>query len=62
MQDSLKDMVPLYFKTVSLEDETDGMVDFLELQDLLGGFTNPSVMDVKMVGAMVVFHDAFPDG
>eukprot|EP00730_Choanoeca_flexa_P015627 TRINITY_DN7218_c0_g1_i3.p1 TRINITY_DN7218_c0_g1~~TRINITY_DN7218_c0_g1_i3.p1 ORF type:complete len:417 (+),score=88.78 TRINITY_DN7218_c0_g1_i3:218-1468(+) len=48
MKDNLKDMVPLYFKTVSLEDESDGMVEFLELQDLLGGFTNPSVMDVKM--------------
>jgi 1D-myo-inositol-triphosphate 3-kinase len=49
MQDCLKPMVPLYFKSVNLEDDNGGQVEYLEMQDLLGSFQSPSVMDVKMV-------------
>ncbi|EGD81434.1 hypothetical protein PTSG_02155 [Salpingoeca rosetta] len=48
MSDTLKHSVPLYFKPVMLRDEDNNPVEYLELQDLLCLFDDPSVMDVKM--------------
>eukprot|EP01147_Barroeca_monosierra_P000282 gene282-3654_t len=48
MNDTLKHSVPLYFKPVMLRDEDNNPVEYLELQDLLCFFDDPSVMDVKM--------------
>eukprot|EP00053_Salpingoeca_punica_P019978 m.205419 g.205419 ORF g.205419 m.205419 type:complete len:377 (-) comp17759_c1_seq2:705-1835(-) len=45
MMDELKPMVPLFYKPVMMNDSDDM---YLEMQDLLAGFQNPSVMDVKM--------------
>lgn len=49
MEDALKPFVPLYYKEIMIA-ETPGAPPepFLEIQDLLGNFQNPSVMDVKM--------------
>lgn len=43
MTDSLKSFVPFYFRELEYES-----VAYLELQDLLQHFDNPSVMDIKM--------------
>lgn len=48
MGDVLKPMVPLYYKEIKVEDDSGNEVGYLEMQDLLGSFQNPSVMDVKM--------------
>lgn len=51
MQDVLKPLVPLFFKTVVIRDEANQDIEYLEMQDLLGKFTNPCVMDIKMVSS-----------
>lgn len=43
MKDELAEFVPKYYSTVTVNGE-----QYLELQDLLAGFTNPSIMDIKM--------------
>ncbi|EDQ91117.1 uncharacterized protein MONBRDRAFT_24063 [Monosiga brevicollis MX1] len=48
MSDVLKPMVPLYFKAVQIEDSQGSKAEYLEMQDLLGNFTDPSVMDIKL--------------
>lgn len=61
MKDELKDFVPEYKRTLTKDNESkfdlpikiDCLVtviflDYLELQDLLTTFDNPSIMDVKM--------------
>lgn len=50
MDDVLKPMVPLFFECVDMDDEAGRTAEYLGMQDLLGLFENPSVMDVKMVG------------
>lgn len=40
---SLQDIVPKYYREVNYNNQT-----FIELQDLLYGFRDPSVMDIKM--------------
>eukprot|EP00051_Salpingoeca_urceolata_P000879 m.36896 g.36896 ORF g.36896 m.36896 type:complete len:466 (-) comp11058_c0_seq1:75-1472(-) len=45
MTDVLKPMVPLYYKPIALNDDGDV---YLEMQDLLGNFEDPCVMDIKM--------------
>lgn len=49
MSDHLKPFVPLFYKEILIP-ETPGAPPepYLEIQDLLGNFQNPSVMDVKM--------------
>lgn len=49
MGDPLKPFVPLYYKELQLSETPDAPPEpYLEIQDLLGNFQNPSVMDVKM--------------
>lgn len=43
MNDSTRDVVPKYYGTVEYKDEY-----FIEMQDLLYSFNNPSIMDIKM--------------
>ena len=55
MSDSaMKNMVPLYYGSLPADDPD---MRYLEMQDLLGGFDNPSVMDVKMVGVSLTRCD-----
>jgi len=49
MTDALKPFVPLYFKSVVMQDDGGNPVEYVGMQDLLGLFNNPSVMDIKMV-------------
>lgn len=50
MSDSLKPFVPLFYKEIFIEGAPGAPPEaYLEIQDLLGNFQNPSVMDVKMV-------------
>lgn len=49
MEDALKPFVPLYYKEILISEAAGAPPEpFLEIQDLLGNFQNPSVMDVKM--------------
>ncbi|KAI9561627.1 hypothetical protein GHT06_012587 [Daphnia sinensis] len=43
MKDSASDIVPKYYRDVSYQGES-----FIEMQDLLHGFTDPNVIDIKM--------------
>ncbi|XP_013775238.1 inositol-trisphosphate 3-kinase homolog isoform X2 [Limulus polyphemus] len=43
MQDSMADVVPKFYRDVEYNGE-----NFMEIQDLLYGFTNPAIMDIKM--------------
>jgi len=43
VNDSACDIVPKYYRQVSYQGES-----FIEMQDLLHGFTDPNVMDIKM--------------
>ncbi|XP_076341134.1 inositol-trisphosphate 3-kinase homolog isoform X2 [Tachypleus tridentatus] len=43
MQDNMADVVPKFYRDVEYNGD-----DFIEIQDLLYDFTNPSVMDIKM--------------
>nr|CAH0098023.1 unnamed protein product [Daphnia galeata] len=43
MKDSASDIVPKYYRDVSHQGES-----FIEMQDLLHGFTDPNVIDIKM--------------
>lgn len=47
--DVLKPFVPLYYKSVIMQDESGSSAEYVGMQDLLGLFDNPTVMDVKMV-------------
>ncbi len=50
MGDVLKPFVPLFYKELLIPEEPGAPPEpYLEIQDLLGNFQNPSVMDVKMV-------------
>lgn len=50
MSDCLKPFVPLFYKELLIEGAPGTPPEaYLEIQDLLGNFQNPSVMDVKMV-------------
>ena len=50
MEDELKPFVPLYYKEIMIPESPGAAPEpYLEIQDLLGNFQNPSVMDVKMV-------------
>eukprot|EP00055_Hartaetosiga_balthica_P004780 m.13060 g.13060 ORF g.13060 m.13060 type:complete len:367 (+) comp4103_c0_seq1:298-1398(+) len=45
---ALKAFVAMYFSTVMLRNEDNEPVEFIQLQDLLCLYDNPSIMDVKM--------------
>ena len=55
MSDNLKPFVPLFYKEIMIpEAPGEAPEPYLEIQDLLGNFQNPSVMDVKMVSVWLL--------